>query len=149
MKVLQFLQFWLLLLAFLALSVNVAAHQELSPDELVEYHRIAKRNSEALNRCLQYPDMHEHHARMLVHRDQTLKHIRKTRGIDTEGSICPQIYVRIYLTLLQTLPSATALPLPSGLALAMYKSPATPKIHKTYLTSIGTRTLSTTIPATR
>jgi hypothetical protein len=88
MKLLQFLQSFLLLFVFLALSASVTAHQELSPDELVEYHRIVKRNSEALNRCLQSPDMHEHHARMLVHRDQTLKHIRKTRGIEIEGSIC-------------------------------------------------------------
>jgi hypothetical protein len=45
-------------LAFVALlvfSANATAHMELSPDELVEYHSNVKRDSEALNQCLQSP----------------------------------------------------------------------------------------------
>ncbi|KAH7402891.1 Intradiol ring-cleavage dioxygenase [Pyrenochaeta sp. MPI-SDFR-AT-0127] len=69
-------------LALCLLFSNVTAHMDLSPGELVEYHQSLKRDGEALARCLQSPDMREHHARMLVHRDQTLRHVRQLRGIN-------------------------------------------------------------------
>jgi predicted transcriptional regulator len=78
------LKFGLFLLALLTSCINVSAHQMLSPDELAEYHYNLKRDGEALSRCLESPEMRELNARMLIHRDQTLRHIRKARSLETE-----------------------------------------------------------------
>jgi hypothetical protein len=76
-----------LLLAFLALCVGVVAHGELSSEELKQYHHNIRRDGEALSRCLQSPEMRGHNARMMVHRDQTLRHMRKARGVDIENGM--------------------------------------------------------------
>jgi hypothetical protein len=77
----------LLLLALLVICPNVVAHQDLSSGELVQYHTNLKRDGEALNRCLESPEMREHNARMLIHRNEILRHTRKARGIDTDSGI--------------------------------------------------------------
>jgi hypothetical protein len=71
-------------LLLLACSPLAVAHQDLSAGELEDYHKNLKRNGEALSRCLESPEMREHNARMLVHHDDTLRSIRKARGMDTE-----------------------------------------------------------------
>jgi hypothetical protein len=53
-------------MAIWILLQGIAAHMELSVEELVEYYRTVKRDSEALNHCLQLPEMLEHNARVLV-----------------------------------------------------------------------------------
>jgi hypothetical protein len=84
MKIAGLLKCGLLLLALLTFCTKVEAHQELSPDKLADYHHNLERDGEALGRCLGPSEMREHNARMLIHRDETLRHIRKARGISTE-----------------------------------------------------------------
>lgn len=66
----------------LLLITQVTAHLHLSSDELVDYHRQIKRDSEALSKCLKSPAMQEHNARMLTYRNETLHKLRIARGID-------------------------------------------------------------------
>jgi hypothetical protein len=75
--------------ALLLLLTHVAAHMELSLEELVDYHKDIKRDSEALSNCMKSPDMREQTVLMLAHRDQTLDNLRKARAVDQErGKTC-------------------------------------------------------------
>jgi hypothetical protein len=67
-------------MALLVLFVNVAAHVELSLENLAVYHSKIKRDSEALTQCLRSPEMCEHNAHMLARRDETLQNLRAAHG---------------------------------------------------------------------
>lgn len=71
--------------ALLLLLTQVTAHLDLTPDELVKYHRDIKRDSDSLSKCLQSPQMQEHNARMLAHQNETLWNLRMARGINSES----------------------------------------------------------------
>lgn len=73
-----------IVITFFILFITISAHLNLSPDESVEYHQNLKRDGEVLARCLQSLEMREQHTRMLIHHEQTLHRLRKTRGIDVE-----------------------------------------------------------------
>ncbi|KAF2022935.1 aromatic compound dioxygenase [Setomelanomma holmii] len=80
----------LLLAIFLALSIFIphsTAHLDLSPEELDGYHANIKRDSKALSQCLQSPGMQDHNAHMLAHRDNTLRRLRKVRGLGLDDGL--------------------------------------------------------------
>jgi hypothetical protein len=64
------------------LGTTVLTHPMLSPEELVDYHAVVARHTEALGRCLEAPHMQEINARMLDHRRTTVQRLRKARGIE-------------------------------------------------------------------
>jgi hypothetical protein len=89
-----FLRIVLAFLTILLLLGQAAAHLDLSPDELIEYHANIKRDSEALSQCLQSPGMREHNARTVARREQTLDLLREAQGMAPE----PNIFYLTYLS---------------------------------------------------
>jgi hypothetical protein len=77
----KWVKFGLAALALLLLFVNVTAHEHLSHEEIVQYHQNKKRDSDALAECLASPQMHEHNARELACRQETLLSFREAHGI--------------------------------------------------------------------
>jgi hypothetical protein len=82
MPVTSLLRLGLAIVALLLLVGQVTAHLELSGDELVDYYRNIRRDSDALSKCLKSPGMQEHNARAMSYRHETLHKLRKARGID-------------------------------------------------------------------
>ena len=79
-----------LALAVLAVG-GVLAHPQLSDQETIEYKAKVARDTEALGRCLESPQMREINARALEQRMTALKHMRRAQGIrsDDQGNhIC-------------------------------------------------------------
>jgi hypothetical protein len=79
----KWVTFGLAALALFLLFVNVTAHEHLSPNELVQYHQNKTRDGDALVKCLASPQMHEHNARELARRQETLLSFREAHGIES------------------------------------------------------------------
>ncbi|KAL1612129.1 hypothetical protein SLS60_000352 [Paraconiothyrium brasiliense] len=75
----------LLRFAVVATAVlGVTAHEKRSPKEMTEYHNQVARDSEALTRCLDTPDLKALNARLTVERRESFHRLRKARGIDVQ-----------------------------------------------------------------
>ncbi|KAF1975611.1 aromatic compound dioxygenase [Bimuria novae-zelandiae CBS 107.79] len=75
----------MLRLAFVfAAAVCVSSHAKRTPEEIVEYHRQVTRNAEALNKCLETPELKELGTRVMAKRQESFRQLRKTRGIELE-----------------------------------------------------------------
>lgn len=81
----------ILRLAVLAVAaVGVSAHAKRTSAEMTEYRRQVVRDTEALSKCLDTPELKELNARMIAQRRETLGHMRKARGINVRprGTRC-------------------------------------------------------------
>jgi hypothetical protein len=85
----QVLRLTMALVALIIFFAHVAAHVELSSEDLAVYHSKLKRDSEALNQCLQSPEMREHNVHMLTRRDETLHNLRAAHGKNSSHDYRP------------------------------------------------------------
>jgi hypothetical protein len=93
MSVTSLLRLGLAIVALLLLVGQVTADLELSGDELADYYRNIKRDSDALSECLKSPGMQEHNARAIAYHNETLHKLRKARGIDPNlGAFANHVY---------------------------------------------------------